>query len=80
LKACAALQNNLFLLLHLLPTRFVLRSFLGSLRRFACLHLRSREALYDFFSIIWHASVRAQPAGARSGRLLRDRRRDYEPR
>ena len=80
LKACAALQNNLFLLLHRLPTRFVLRSFLGSLRRFARLHLRSREALYDFLSIIWHASVRAQPAGARSGRLLRERRRDYEPR
>jgi len=80
IKACAALQNNLFLLLHLLPTRFVLRSFLGSLKRFVRLHLRSREALYDFLSIIWHASAGAQPAGARAGRLLRERRRDYEPR
>lgn len=79
-KACAALQNNLFMLLHLLPTRFILRSFCGSLKRFVRLHLRSREALYDFFSIVWNASVRAEPAGAHSGCLLRERRRDYEPR
>lgn len=79
-KACAALQNNLYLLLHLLRTSFILRSFLGSLKRFVRLHLRSREALYDFLSIVWHASVVAEPAGARSGQLLRERRRDYEPR
>ena len=78
-KACSALQNNLFMWLHLPHTRFVLRPFLGSLKRFLRLHLRSREAAYDFFWILWHASVRGEPAGARSGRLLRERRRAYEP-
>lgn len=80
LKGCAALQNNLFLLLHVLPTRYILRSFLGSLKRFLQLHLRSREAAYDLLSILWNAGVRRQPAGACSGRALRERRRDYEPR
>jgi GT2 family glycosyltransferase len=79
LKGCAALQNNLFLLLHVLRTRYILRSFLGSLKRFFHLHLRSREAAYDLLWILWNASVRGQPAGARSGQVLRERRRDYEP-
>lgn len=79
-KACAALQNNLFMLLHVPQTRFVFRSFLGSLKRFLQLHLRSREAAYDFLWIVWHAAVRGEPAGAASGRRLRERRRNYEPR
>ena len=79
-KACAALQNNLFMLLHLLHTRFVFRSFLGSLKRFLQLHLRSSEAASDLLSIIWYAAIRGEPAGAASGRRLRDRRQNYEPR
>lgn len=79
LKGCAALQNNLFLLLHVLRTRYILRSFLGSLKRFLRLHLRSRAAAYDLLCILWNASVRRQPAGARFGQVLRERRRDYEP-
>ena len=49
-KACAALQNNLFMLLHLLHTRFILRSFFGSLKRFVQLHLRSALRLLTISS------------------------------
>lgn len=79
-RACAALQNNLFTLVHLLRTRFILRRFLGALKRFVRVHLRSREALYDFCAICWNAGVRGEGAGARSGQLLRARRSAYEPR
>jgi GT2 family glycosyltransferase len=78
-KACAALQNNLFMLLHLAHTRFVFRSFLGSLKRFLQLHLRSRAAVYDLFCIVWSAAVRGEPAGGAAGRRLRERRQAYEP-
>jgi GT2 family glycosyltransferase len=79
-KACAALQNNLFMLLHLPHTRFVFRPFLGSLRRFFQLHLRSREAAADLLRIAWHAAIRGEPAGTAAGRRLRERRQTYEPR
>jgi len=78
-KACAALQNNLFMFLHLPHVRFTFRPFLGSLKRFIQLHLRSREAVYDLLWILWYASVGNEPAGARSGQLLRERRRKDEP-
>lgn len=77
-KFCSLLQNLTYLAFHSPHSRHMKRYLPGNYRRFFRSHALRFRTLQDAAACFWNGAVGGQPAGATSGRVLRERISHYE--
>ncbi len=77
-KFCSLLQNLSYLAFHSPHSRHMKRYLPGNFRRFFRTHSPPARTLRDAAACFWNGAVRGQPAGAISGRRVRERIFGYE--
>jgi rhamnopyranosyl-N-acetylglucosaminyl-diphospho-decaprenol beta-1,3/1,4-galactofuranosyltransferase len=77
-KFCSLLQNLSYLAFHSPHSRHMKSYLPGNFRRFLRSHRPRPRALRDALACFGNGALRGEPAGAASGKVLRERVRHYE--